>query len=64
MSSSAASRKHDTGKRVYRRKDPERRRAERKWHDPAMRRENHALRPGQGLLHGRSDGRTGEREER
>jgi hypothetical protein len=43
MSSSAASRKHD--KREYRRKDPERRRAERKWYDPAMRRENHALRP-------------------
>ncbi len=45
MSSSAASRKQDPGKRVYRRQDPERRRAERKWHDPAMRRENHALRP-------------------
>lgn len=52
MSSSAVSRKQD--KRVYRRKDPERRRAERKWHDPAMRRESHALRPD----------RVGAREER
>jgi len=42
-----SSRKPQSGKR-YRRQDPERRRGERKWFDPAMRRENHARRPGQG----------------
>jgi len=52
MNSSPASKKHDTGKRVYRRQDPERRRAERKWYDPATRREIHALRPAPRVLHG------------
>jgi hypothetical protein len=63
MNSSPASKKQDSNKRVYRRQDLERRRAERKWYDPATRRENHALRPGQDLLHGRSRERI-DREER
>jgi hypothetical protein len=63
MSSSPASKKHDS-KRDYRRQDLERRRTERKWYDPATRRENHALRPGQAWVHGRSRGGVGEREER
>lgn len=50
------SRKPESGKR-YRRQDPERRRGERKWFDPATRRESHAARPGQG--HGVA--RAGER---
>ncbi len=43
---SPASKKPQSGKR-YRRQDPERRRGERKWFDPAMRREKHALHPRQ-----------------
>jgi hypothetical protein len=62
MSFSPASKKHDAGKRVYRRQDPERRRAERKWDDPAMRRETHAVRPGQG--HGRAEGPSAGAQER
>jgi hypothetical protein len=60
MNSTPSSKKHDLGRRVYRRQDPERRRTERKWNDPAMRRETHALRPGQG--HGRAAGRIGGEE--
>jgi hypothetical protein len=62
MSLSVASKKHDSGKRVYRRQDPERRRAERKWDDPATRRESHGFRPGQG--HGRAEGPRIDAEER
>jgi hypothetical protein len=58
MKLSPASRKPVSGKR-YRRQDPERRRGERKWFDPATRRENHARRPGQG--HGAASGRAEER---
>lgn len=60
MKSVPSSKKHDLAKRVYRRQDPERRRAERKWNDPAMRRETHARRPGQG--HGRAESRIGGEE--
>ena len=56
MNSSPASKKQDSSKRDYRRQDLERRRAERKWYDPAIRRESHALRSGRG--------RVGDREER
>lgn len=62
MNSRPASKKQDSNKRVYRRQDPERRRAERKWYDPATRREIHALRPGQDLHHGRSQDRIGGEE--
>ncbi|HZR68856.1 MAG TPA: hypothetical protein VFB01_07305 [Burkholderiales bacterium] len=48
MSVSASTKKPASGKRAYRRQDLERRRTERKWFDPAMKRENHARRPGQG----------------
>jgi hypothetical protein len=43
MSSNTASKKRESGKREYHRQDPERRRGERKWFDPAMRHENHAV---------------------
>ena len=48
MSVTASTKKPVSGKRAYRRQDLERRRTERKWFDPATRRENHARRPGQG----------------
>jgi hypothetical protein len=57
MKPSPVSRKPESGRRVYRRQDLERRRAERKWFDPAQRRENHAVRPGQG--HGVAGRRAG-----
>jgi hypothetical protein len=43
MMSKPASKKPESDKRAYRRQDPERRRGERKWFDPAMRHENHAV---------------------
>jgi hypothetical protein len=43
MTPDPASKKHESRKRAYRRKDPERRRGERKWYDPAVRRESHAI---------------------
>jgi hypothetical protein len=54
-----SSRKPESGKR-YRRQDLERRRGERKWFDPATRREKHAVRPGQG--HGVAAQRPGAEE--
>lgn len=59
MSFSPASKKQD---KRYRRQDLERRRDERKWFDPATRRENHARRPGQG--HARAQSPAVGREER
>jgi hypothetical protein len=58
-SSMAAARKPESGKRTYRRQDPERRRAERKWIEAARKRE-HARRPGQG--HGVSGERIDRKE--
>ena len=42
--------RHELHKRG-RRRDPERRRAERKWNDPTVQREKHGFRPGGSRVH-------------
>ena len=50
--SNPVQRNQSSKKRAHRRRDPERRRGERKWNDPAVRREKHGFRPGESPAHG------------